>query len=338
MKVLLTGGGTLGSVTPLLAVVTDLHPEATYWIGTMRGVERSFIEKEGIRFFPIVSGKLRRYFDWRTLIVPFFIGVGFAHALILLVRLRPSCIIGAGGYVQVPVIFAGWLLRIPSYIIQLDYRAGLSNRLVVPLAQKVFVVFDDTARAFPQAKTLVVGSCVRPVFRNGVVQGKDRRPLLLVLGGGTGASSLNAILWEAVSRLTVLCDVAHVTGAGKGRVATLPHYTSYELLTDALPTFIAWADVVVTRAGMGTLSELAAQAKPAIVVPLPNTSQGENAALLAKNDAAVVIEQKSFTPDKLVAIVTELLSDSRRRTVLGENLQRCIPTDGAQKIARIIRQ
>ncbi|MBI4281366.1 glycosyltransferase [Candidatus Uhrbacteria bacterium] len=338
MKLLLTGGGTLGSVTPLLALREEFVVEETYWIGTRGGVEEELIQRSGIRFFSIRTGKFRRYFDWRTLRAPFDVIVGFFQALFLLYRLRPTMVFAAGGYVAVPVILAAWFLCIPSYTLQLDYRPGLTNRFVAPFVRKIFVVFPESARYFSPRKFLVTGGVVRKNIRMARPRSKSatERLTLLVLGGGTGALSLNELLWSSMRELTALCDVVHITGIGKSKHIALPHYESYTLVTDVLPSLLCNADCVITRAGMGTLLELALLKKAAIVVPLPKTHQEDNADLLAQHNAAVVVRENDLTPEKLVALVGNLLHNVSRREQLGENLYHYIPTDGAEKIVQHI--
>lgn len=336
MNIVFTGGGTLGSVTPLLAIHEQLQPSKAFWIGTRHGVEKELVDRAAIPFYAIHAGKFRRYIDVRNFFAPFETIVGFFEVLLLLRKLRPTHIFGAGGYVQVPVIFAAWFLRIPSYAIQLDVRPGLANRCVAPFVRKVFVVFPESARFFSKGKSAMTGSFVRNAFHAHVSQPKERRPALLVLGGSTGARSLNVMVWDAASELVTMCDVVHVTGKGKGRALVLPHYISHDVVTDALPALIARAAIVISRAGMGALSELAAMRKAAIVVPLPDTHQEENAAVLAKHDAAIVLRQKELTPEKLVDIVRKLLNDTEQRRVLGFILSEVIPTSGALEMKKYI--
>lgn len=337
MTIVFTGGGTLGSVTPLLALFETLTPKTAYWIGTYGGIERTIIQEAHIRFFPILAGKLRRYFDWRTFIAPLLTIIGFVHACIILLYLRPTLVCAAGGYVQVPVIFAAWILGIPSFTLQLDVRPGLANRLVRPFVRTVFVAFPESARYFPHTKVLVTGSLVRKAFQGTTERTIARRPQLFVIGGGTGAHALNAMIQNAIEPLSSFCDIVHLTGEGKGRARTAPHYTAHTSMTHELPLALARADVVLTRGGMGVLSELAALSKAAIVVPLPETAQEENAALLARHGAAIVIEQKEMTPQKLVSTVRELLHDTVRRNALGACFHTTLPTNGGEIIMRILQ-
>ncbi len=350
MKIVFTGGGTLGSGTPLLAVYEKLATPLTirggegelkaYWIGTRGGIERELIERSAIPFFAITAGKLRRYVDWRNFFTPIETLLGFFQALSLLRKLRPSHVLSAGGYVAVPVVTAAALLGIPSYGMQLDVRPGLANRLIAPIVKKMFVVFPETARFFSARNVVVTGSVARKMIKESPPEARNKeksettRPMLLVLGGGTGALSLNEIVWQSLRQLTMFCDVVHITGPGKFRHVSLPHYESYTFVKDALPTLFRNADCVVTRAGMGTLSELAALSKAAIVIPLPETHQEENAALLARHGAAMVMQQSALTPEKFIATIRGLFNDTSHQKALGEKLHDTIPTDGAAHIAQ----
>ncbi len=333
MRLLLTGGGTLGSVTPLLALNDVFHPEAVFWIGTKHGVEEELIRAASIPFYSIVSGKFRRYWDLRTLIAPFAVCIGFFQAFVLLIRLRPTHVLSAGGYVTVPVVWAAWALRIPAYAIQLDVQPGLANRLIAPFVQYIFTVFQESADYFKKRPVQVVGSFVRQSFVQASKNDQQNgRPTLLIIGGGTGAEGLNALVRDALVPLVKICNVVHLTGKGKPRAFSLPNYTAHEFLGDELPALMASANIVISRAGMGTLSELAYLKKAAIVIPLPESPQVANADVLARAGAAVVRSQKEYTPTQCLADIQQLLDHPEEREKLGERLNEVLPTDGADKI------
>ncbi|MBI4142622.1 glycosyltransferase [Candidatus Uhrbacteria bacterium] len=173
MRILLVGGGTLGSVTPLLAVAEELQRQKTvsdtvsekvsdtvFW-GTRMGPERVLVEAMGIPFRSIPAGKLRRYWDARNLFDLFVVKWAFWVALVRLIRWRSSVVVGAGSFVQVPVLWAAWVLRIPIVIHQQDVRPGLANRLVAPFARAITATFPETARMFRGRPVTVVGNPVR---------------------------------------------------------------------------------------------------------------------------------------------------------------------------------
>ncbi|MBI5798455.1 MAG: glycosyltransferase [Candidatus Yonathbacteria bacterium] len=337
MRLLLTGGGTLGSVTPLLALHDALHPEVVFWIGTKHGVEEELIHAASIPYYAIVSGKLRRYWDVRTLSAPFAVCVGFLQALFLLIRLHPTQVFSAGGYVAVPVVWAACVLRIPTYAIQLYVQSGLANRIIAHFDRCIFTVFQESANYFKKRPVQVVGSFVRQSFIQAVsnTQHNDR-PTFLIIGGGTGAEGLNALVRDALVPLVKICNVVHLTGRGKHRAFALPHYQAYEFLSDELPSLMALADIVITRAGMGTLSELAYLKKAAIVIPLPESPQVANAGVLARAGAVMVRSQEEYTPTQCLADIQTLLDHPEQRKQLGDRLHDILPTDGARKIAALL--
>lgn len=368
MKVLMVGGGTLGSVTPLLAVAEelgcarsrsgglqasthgDLKVAATFW-GTRSGPERQFVEAAGIPFRSIPAGKLRRYWDLRNLLDFVVVKWAFWVALIRLIRWRPSVVVGAGSFVQVPVMWAAWVLRISIVIHQLDVRPSLANRLVAPFASKITVTFPASTKAFHRAE--VVGAPVRRT----ILAARDLnpreakrhfgftgdRPVLLILGGGTGAQALNELIAAALSALTIQADVLHITGSRKVRIReyapdAMERYRSFELLTDDLPSAYAAADLVVSRAGMGTIAELAALGKPTVLVPMPGTHQENNAAALVERRAAIALNQRELTSSKLVRQAFALLRDTRHRVALSRAVADLFPSDAASRVAGIVAQ
>lgn len=302
MKILFSGGGTLGPVTPLLAVAEDLSGHELLWIGTYRGPERTLVEQSGIRFRSIAAGKLRRYVSLWTLLDPLLVLIGFVQSLAVLFSNRPDVIVSAGGYVSVPVVIAGWLLRIPAIIHQMDVAPVLANRIMAPFARRITVAVPETAAAFDQRKTTVVGNPVRRAIEN--VRDRPRatksRPLVLVLGGGTGAQAINDAIGAVQDELLAVADVTLVTGKNKfpstltslrAERSNREKLKTIEFASDDLPDLYASADVVVTRGGMGTISEILALNKPSVVVPIPHSPQEANAEFLVRHGHAVLVRQ-----------------------------------------------
>lgn len=358
MRILFVGGGTLGSVTPLLAVaeelgrefeISNLKFEIRFW-GTHNGPERELVEAAGIPFRSIPSGKLRRYWDLRNVFDAFAVFAAFWIALIRLLCERPSAVVGAGGFVQVPVMWAAWALRIPIVIHQQDARSGLANRLVAPFAARITAVFPFGTRAFGGRAIEIIGNPIRrsvlaaqSLDSGGAKRhfgfGGDR-PVLLVLGGGTGAQALNDIVRSSLPSLLAHTDVIHVTGRGKMQNAECrmqnASYRSFALLTDDLPTAYAAADLVISRAGMGTISELIALQKSIVLVPMPDTHQEENAAAVAAAEAAVVWDQHNLTPEIFVARAVKLFAAVDERSALARAAMRLYPSNASTRLADII--
>ena len=320
---LFSGGGTLGPVTPLLAVMEELRarqPEAEFlFVGTPEGPERRLVEAGGFSFTSLKAPKLRRYFDWRNLFIPFTLTWSVAKAMALMTLERPDVVIGAGGYVSVPVGIAAKILGTKLLIHQQDVTPSLSNRLLAGLADAVTCAFEVSRRDFPASKTEVIGNPVRSIFERGDrAQGlkalgfSGERPIVMAVGGGTGSRFMNELVILGSPLWTDFCDLVHVTGLEKApvRPPTLEHperYRLVEFLGAEIAHYYAAADVVITRAGLGTLTELATLSKPAILIPLADTQQETNAAYIVERGGARMFRELDLTPEQLVTFTRELL-------------------------------
>ncbi len=344
MKILFAGGGTLGPVTPLLAVAEawkKIDPSVQFvWVGTRQGPEREVVEAAGIPFLTIPVARLPRYPSFEWLLLPFRLVGALALAWIILRREKPSLIASAGGYTAVPFVWLGGLRRGGRvWIHQQDVRPLLSNRLASPAASCITTAWQRTLRYFPRDKTIHVGNPVRPLREARREEGG--RPTVFILGGGTGAVWLNHMMEEIAPRLLSRANVIHVTGEGKltGRLQQMgPGYTVREfLMPEEVAHAYATADVVLARAGMGTLSELAASRKPAILIPLPDSAQEENARVVKEADAAIVLHQSFTSVDDLQKTILDLLSDKQKQRLLSERIGALLPTNVAETIVRHIR-
>ena len=346
MRVLLAGGGSGGSATPVLAVAGELRARdpsvELLYVGTRGGPEADLARAEGIAYVGVSAGKLRRYWDtqnvWDVGRVVRGVGESVGHVR----RFKPDVAFGAGGFASVPPLMAAATFRVPVLIHQQDVIPGLANKLLVPFATRITVSLPQTLPHFPQDRTTLRGNPLRASILRGSPDEARRllglapeTPILLVTGGGTGALALNRIVAEAADELIRFCQVVHLTGRGRGVPPATPdpRYHQREFLVDEMPHVLAAASVVVTRAGLGTLTELAALRKAAIVVPMPGTHQEANATAFAAGGGAIQLDQRTLTADGLVALVRELLADEPRRTALGEALGRTMPLDAAARIA-----
>ncbi|MDZ4230007.1 MAG: UDP-N-acetylglucosamine--N-acetylmuramyl-(pentapeptide) pyrophosphoryl-undecaprenol N-acetylglucosamine transferase, partial [Candidatus Veblenbacteria bacterium] len=288
MRLLCTGGGTLGSVTPLLAVVEELrlrYPDIQVeWWGTHAGPERLLVESRNITFKTISAGKFRRYASLENLKDIIRIATGLVESLWRFGFNRPDCLLTAGSFVAVPAGWAAYLYGIPVLVHQQDVRPSLANRLLSPVASRITVALRESVKDFSPGKVVFTGNPVRSVFMNAPTTAEARRelglspdkPTILIIGGGSGAKALNHIALEAEPELLKLGQVIHITGAGKEVHISIPGYLTMPLTNESV-TVLAAADVVVTRAGMGVLTELSALGKAAVVVPLPQSHQEDNA-------------------------------------------------------------
>jgi UDP-N-acetylglucosamine--N-acetylmuramyl-(pentapeptide) pyrophosphoryl-undecaprenol N-acetylglucosamine transferase len=346
-RVLLAGGGSGGSATPVLAVAQALRrrePAAEFlYIGTREGPEAALAAAQSLPFAGVAAGKLRRYWDARNLTDPLRVLAGIAQAYAIVRRFRPRVAFAAGGFGAVPPMVAARLAGARTLIHQQDVEPGLANRLLVPFAQRITVSLESSLAHFPRDRSTVTGNPVREEILSADPRVAFERleleaepPLLVVTGGGTGALGLNRIVAAAAPRLVAAnLQVVHLTGRGRGVPAATdsPRYRVLEFLVDEMPHVLAAATVVVSRAGMGTLTELAALGKPTLIVPLPGSHQWANARAFARLGAIEVADQAALTPDGLTDRVLGLLADAPRREQLGRALGASMPRDAAERIA-----
>lgn len=354
--IVITGGGSGGHVYPALEVVRALHDlDSTLhfaYIGQRNGVERQIISGATlpvpVRFYGIMADKLRRYWDVRSLWLPFTVLGGAFEALQLLLKLKPAAIFCKGGYVSVPVALAAWVLRIPIVLHETDAAMGLANRLIAPFAARIAVSFareNLTATKADEAKLVYTGQPVgRAYYQVKAPTRTDPQPKVLITGGSQGAQSLNTLILEILPTLLQRYDVTHLTGAADfGRVqASIQHRHYHPIATvetaQEMAIALAAADVVVSRAG-GTLFELAVLHKPAILIPIPASSsdhQRANATILAQHGAVVMLDETTLTSAQLLAEITSLVRDSKRRAALSTNIAQFSRPDAAAQVARLV--
>ena len=348
VSIAFTGGGTGGHIYPGLAVASRLHkliPCRIFWIGSSKGMDRAIVEKAGLEFFGIPSGKLRRYFSLKNFSDIFRIFAGFFAAKKILKRERPVLLFSKGGFVSVPPSAAAKILRIPVFTHESDYSPGLATRINTRFAERIFIPYNESAKFFPEdaaAKLRVSGNPIRPDFagadpakgRAFLGLGSEER-ILLVLGGSLGSREINELIRTALPELIRYYTVVHQTGennSGGLPAGSFPEnpelgrYKPYAYFGEEIPHIIAAAELVLCRSGAGTLWECKSLGKPMVLVPLraSGTSRGdqeENARLFAKAGAAVFFmpEASGDPPHKtLAALVSSLAEDPERRRIMGE--------------------
>ncbi len=344
--IIFSGGGTLGSVMPLVSVIEQFrtrYANEIWWCGTSTGPERSVLRSLSIRYTPLWGGKFRRYFSWKTFFDPLYIIMGFVQSVYLLLFNKPAAIVSAGSYISVPLLWAAWLLRIPAIALQLDVKLGLANRLLLPFISQFGSLFPLPQRFTPIA--CPVRSAIRalPSEKNKIKREAlarfsfDPKPTILVLGGGIGAGPLNTLVQESINVLLQKFNVLHSTGISVvEKNNQLPGYRAQPIFGDDLTFAYAAADIIISRAGMGTIAEAAAIKAPLILIPLPHSPQEQNAALLAKSGAAVVHAQENLTPSVFIKAITELFTDPASRNELGASLHRAIPIDDGSSVISLI--
>ena len=337
MRFLFAGGGTLGPVTPLLAVAEEIRrkkPEAEcVFVGTPDGPERRLVEEAGMRFLPLASPKLRRYFSRETLRLPLDLSIAMWRAGGILAKEKPDAVIGAGGYVQVPLALAAKMRGVKVLIHQQDVVPSLSNRLLAGWANAITTAFQASLADFPKGKAVIVGNPVRRVIEEGdkakglaMLGLTGERPVILAFGGGTGSAFLNELIASATPLWTGFADLAHITGLEKtpARLPQLTHperYHRFDFVGQDIAHLMAAADVVISRAGMGTLTELAALAKPVILVPIAESHQEKNAEYVVERGGARMFRELDLTPEQLVTFARDLLKKPEEARRLGLGLR-----------------
>ena len=349
-RIVLTGGGTAGHVTPNLALIPRLQRDGwdVHYIGTRTGIERSLVEPlPGVTYHAIQSGKLRRYFDLKNFTDPFRVVAGAFQAQSLLGRLRPAVVFAKGGFVSVPVVYGAALHRIPVLVHESDITPGLANKLSAPFASAVLTTFPEAARAMGR-KGVCTGTPLRPeLFAGDRARGlalcgfDGSKPVLMMIGGSLGAQSVNKVLREALPQLLVRYDVLHVCGRGNlaAELEGTTGYRQFEYLQEELPDAFACADLLLSRAGSNTLSEILALQKPALLVPYPaSASRGDqilNARSLQSRGLAHVLMQEDLNPQSLERALDALW---QARGALADAMRALPDADGtSQVVAQIER-
>jgi UDP-N-acetylglucosamine--N-acetylmuramyl-(pentapeptide) pyrophosphoryl-undecaprenol N-acetylglucosamine transferase len=344
LRVLLAGGGSGGSAAPVIAVaeaIANRWPDASFlYVGTTEGPERELLKTAGLPYEAVRTGRFRRYATWRNLIDPGLVALGVGQAAAIVRRFRPDVAFGAGGFATVPPLLAARLLRVRIAIHQQDVVPGLANRMLAPFAAQLTVALPDTRLRFERRTARVVGNPVRRTILEGdATRARDHfdltvdLPVVLVTGGGTGALRLNELAVDAARELANECQLIHLTGAGRSPAPwSHANYRRYEFLAEPMADALAAADVIVTRAGMSALTEVAALSKAAIVVPMPDSHQEANAAVFARHGAGSVCPESTLSGQGLARQIRGLLADPSRREALGAAASLLLPPDAADAI------
>ena len=348
-KIVLTGGGTLGHVTPHLALIPRLKEKGyeIHYIGTENGMEAPKMRSvEGITYHAVKSGKLRRYHDWKNFTDPFRVIAGAFQSARLMGKIKPDVVFSKGGFVAVPVVFGAWLHRIPVLCHESDLTPGLANRLCKPFATRFATTFPECAEALGK-KAEMTGTPLRPELFTGSREkglsllGFDgKKPVLLMMGGSSGAQSVNACLRETLPRLTGF-DIAHICGKGNLDPALdgAAGYRQIEFLDAELPGALACTDLVLSRAGANALCEFQALGRPMLLIPYPKgASRGGqilNAKSLEKRGLCRVLMQEDMTPESLAEAVETTWNE---RDTLTEALRKAPPADGTNRVLEMIEE
>lgn len=347
-RIVLTGGGTAGHVTPHLSLIPRLKALGydIHYIGTENGIEHQMISSiPGITYHAVKSGKLRRYFSVQNFIDPFKVIAGAGQSMGLMRQLKPDVLFSKGGFVSVPVVVGAWMSGVPTVCHESDLTPGLANRICARFAQKVATTFPECAEALGE-KGIMTGTPMRPELFEGsraaglALAGFDgQKPVLLMTGGSLGAQSVNACLRQSLPTLLKHMDVLHLCGKGNldDSLSGLKGYCQKEFLSAEMPDALAVADLVLSRAGSNTLSELLALHKPMLLVPYPLAAsrgdQIENAKSYERQGLARVLMQEDMTPESMT---NALLKLNNERQQMEKALRDYPVQDGTDKVLALI--
>lgn len=280
-SILLTGGGTAGhvSVNEALIPVFQERGYDVHYIGSHDGIEKELIRDRhpSVTYHAIQSGKLRRYFSMKNFTDPFRVGAGFFQALSIIRKVKPELIFSKGGFVSVPVAFAGQIAKVPVIVHESDVTPGLANKLALPFATHIFTVFKQTLNYVPQVKATCSGTIIRPELFEGkkeiglqLINTSGGKPILIVMGGSQGSKVLNDALRNDIESILQTFDVIHLCGKGNfdSTLENIDGYNQFEYVTDELPHLLAATNFAVSRAGSNAIFELLALKIPMLLIPL----------------------------------------------------------------------
>ncbi len=347
-KIILTGGGTAGHVTPNLALLPRLKAKGfeVVYIGSKTGIEKELVTAAGVEYKAISSGKLRRYFDMKNFTDIFRVIKGTFQATVIVAKEKPDVIFSKGGFVAVPVAVGAFLNRVPFVAHESDMTPGLANKLAMPFAKKVCTTFPEAVGYIKGGKGVHTGTPIRPeLFRGDRQKGlafcgfDGTKPVLLIMGGSLGSVVLNNAVKVVIKELSTKFDIVHLRGKGNldDELNGIKAYRQFEYINKELRDIMAAADVVLSRSGSNAISEFLALNKPMLLVPLSKkASRGDqilNANSFKSQGFAEVIEEENLTGELLVKKVN-MLYNNRQRYISA--MKNSAGVDGAAAVMREI--
>lgn len=323
-KIILTGGGTAGHVTPNIALIPELQKRGyeIHYIGSKDGIETKLMSEFEIPYYGISSGKLRRYFDVKNFTDPARIIKGYTEAAKIIKRVKPDVIFSKGGFVTVPVVLAAKRKKVPCVLHESDISPGLANRLCIPSARAVCANFPETLSHLPEEKAHLTGSPIRKeLFSGNRLNGLDfcgfsaDKPVILVIGGSLGSVRVNEAVRDILPELLEKYQVIHLCGKDKvdESLSDVEGYAQFEYIQKELCDLLSAADLVISRAGANAICELLALHKPNILIPLSlEASRGDqilNAESFEKQGFSYVIREEELSSEKLLEAVKEVYNN-----------------------------
>lgn len=326
-KIILTGGGTAGHVTPNIALLPSLQNAGyeVHYIGSYNGIEKKLIEDIGIPYYGISSGKLRRYFDIKNFSDPFRVIKGFGEADRLIKKLKPDVAFSKGGFVSVPVVLAAKKNGVPAIIHESDMTPGLANKICIPAATKVCCNFTETYNLLPEGKAVLTGTPIRRELFEGdknraaTFCGLDpAKSTILIIGGSSGSVVINNVIRESLDDILPNFQVIHLCGKGHldESLSDKKGYVQFEYISKELRDLFAFCDLVISRAGANAICELLALKKPNILIPLSKAaSRGDqilNAKSFKKSGYSYVIEEEELSKASLLNAIRDVAAHKEK--------------------------
>lgn len=359
MKIVLTGGGTGGHLIPLIAVAEKIkirRPDAEFlFIGPDGKMEQELMANAQIRTKKVLVGKIRRHFSFLYFVDIFRVPIGVIQCLWILLVEMPDVVFSKGGYASFPAVFVSWLYRIPVLIHESDASPGIANSVLGKFAERVAVSYPEAEKYFPADQVVLTGNPLREDISKGdVAKGRalfsltETRKVIFVVGGSLGARNINNKILDILPELLKKYQVIHQTGeinfeevnhkAGVlGIKGGRDNYYPIAFYGDEIKDILAVADLVISRAGANTISEIAAAGKPAIIIPLPwaaNDHQRMNAYSIARKGGCIVLEESNLGPNMLLSRIKEIMENDEFRNKLISNIRPFYHPDAADKIAQ----
>ncbi len=347
-KIVLTGGGSSGHVTPNIALIPVLKKLGyeVHYIGSLNGIEKQLIEKEGLPYHPINAGKLRRYFDLKNVTDIFRVMDGFRQSIAILGKLKPDVVFSKGGYVSCPVVWAAWVKRIPVIIHESDITPGLTNKLSMPFAKKICFTFPESQKHMPPEKGILTGIPIRDkILRGNKNEGMQicgftsKKPVIMVMGGSQGAESINEAVRNSLNFLLKYFHICHVCGKGNisRNLINVEGYKQFEYVQEEQPHLFALADLMVSRAGATSLFEILALRKPNLLIPLSKkSSRGDqilNAQSFEKQGLSQVLPEENLNEQTLIEGIMEIYQN---RDKYVEIMKQCKTGNGVDEIIKLL--
>lgn len=349
-KIIMTGGGSAGHVTPNLALIPKLKKEGfeIKYIGSKEGIEKKIIENAGIPYFPIESGKLRRYFDFKNFSDPLKVIKGISEAIKIIKKEKPNIIFSKGGFVSVPVVIAAKLNKVPVIAHECDMTPGLANKLSTPFCNKICVTFPETLKYIKNNKGVLTGLPIREeLFRGDREEGyricnfKNKKEILFIIGGSLGSVVINNAVRAALPELLKDYNIIHICGKGNldGTLENLEGYIQFEYVSEELKHLMKISDYFISRAGANTIFELLALKKPHILIPLSQkASRGDqilNANSFEKSKYSIVIKEEELNKEILIRKLSNLKNN---KVEYIKNMENSEGTKAVENIVELIKK